>query len=198
MHRTVEKKENGFDKSRGCSAEGPVAARKVNDYNSTSAKERARRKKGDVLAGYWLTSGSSIRVTIRHELYSHAHLHSRLHINIQGGRKTFCILDPPLVSFLLFAGISVGHRARSILRKRIAAERIRPIPMSRSIDIQTCLRSIVERDGTTGLPATRLRKNFREEHFLLKFESDRKKDRHNNVKFFLFDCELFNQLKREM
>ena len=156
-----------------------MAARKVNDYNSTSAKERARRKKGDVLAGYWLTSGSSIRVTIRHELYSHAHLHSRLHINIQGGRKTFCILDPPLVSFLLFAGISVGHRARSILRKRIAAERIRPIPMSRSIDIQTCLRSIVERrwyNETT--------EKFRGEHLLLKFESDGKKDRHNNVKFF--------------
>lgn len=121
MHRTGRKKENGFDKSRSCSVEGPVPARKVNDYNSTSTKERARRKKGDVLAGYWLTSGSSIRVTIRHELYSHAHLHSRLHINIQGGRKTgpFCILDPPLVSFLLFVGISVGHRARSILRKRI-------------------------------------------------------------------------------
>lgn len=47
-----------------------------------------------------------IRATIRHERHSHAHLHTRLHINIQRGRKTFprdpfSIPDPFLVSFLL-------------------------------------------------------------------------------------------------
>lgn len=38
---------------------------------------------------YLYTSGWSIRsIIIRHELHSHAHLHSRVHINIQRGRKT--------------------------------------------------------------------------------------------------------------
>lgn len=89
-----------------------------------SEKERMRRKGGQKLRegwGNWLTSGSPIRATIRHELHSHAHLHTRPYINIRSGRETGSALHtgPPARVISSFVGIPVGHRVADP-EKRVA------------------------------------------------------------------------------
>lgn len=87
-----------------------------------STRDSLRMARGRTGRGNWLTSGSPIRATIRHELHSHAHLHTRLYINIRGDRETGPALHtgPPARVISPFAGIAVGHCARArpeILRK---------------------------------------------------------------------------------
>lgn len=90
----------------------------VNRNNTSSKKERMHSRGTRSYRGRgggwrnWLTSGSPIRATIRHELHSHAHLHTRLYINIRSGRKTGPALHtgPPARVISPLAGISVGHR----------------------------------------------------------------------------------------
>lgn len=94
----------------------------VKGVYGSSFWERMRRKGGQKLRegrGNWLTSGSPIRATIRHELHSHAHLHTRPYINIRSGRETGSALHtgPPARVISSFVGIPVGHRVQRILRK---------------------------------------------------------------------------------
>lgn len=89
-----------------------------------------RRKGGQKLPegrGNWLTSGSPIRATIRHELHSHAHLHTRPYINIRSGRETGSALHtgPPARVISSFVGIPVGHQ-RSADPEKGVAHKIHP------------------------------------------------------------------------
>lgn len=76
------------------------------------------------------TSGSPIRAIIRHELHSHAHLHTWLYINIRGGRKTEPALHtgPPARVVSSFVGIPVGHRVADP-EKGVAQNTPRGLPL---------------------------------------------------------------------